>query len=92
MKNINVAKLNDAEVRLLNNCLCIAIEQETLGDGSGISEKQAKLGRRIIDLSTKLKIDTGWNRNDVKGKKQIQYERQLKIKEINLRNKNGENI
>jgi len=86
-----VTKLTNAETKLLKDCLCLAIEYETSGDGTGMSEKQAKLGRRIIDLSTKLKIDTGWNRNDVKGKKQIQYERQLKIKEINLRNKNGEN-
>jgi len=71
MKNINVAKLNDAEVRLLNNCLCIAIEHETLGDGSGISDKQAVLGRRIVALALKLGIDTGWESKYIKSRNEI---------------------
>ena len=81
MKNINVAKLNDAEVRLLNNCLCIAIEQETLGSsgGRGISDKQAVLGRRIVALALKLGIDTGWESKYIKSRNEII-------------NKNGENI
>ena len=70
MKNINVAKLNDAEVRLLNNCLCIAIEHETLGRGGGrgISDKQAVLGRRIVALALKLGIDTGWESKYIKSR------------------------
>lgn len=71
MKNINVAKLNDAEVRLLNNCLCIAIEHETLGNGNEISDKQAVLGRRIVALALKLGIDTGWESKYIKSRKEI---------------------
>jgi len=71
MKNINVAKLNDAEVRLLNNCLCIAIEHETLGNGNGISDKQAVLGRRIVSLALKLGIVTGWESKYIKSRNEI---------------------
>ena len=62
MKGV-VAKLTDAEARLLNDCLCIAIEHETLAKSSGgeISEEQAELGRRIINLSLRLGIETGWD-------------------------------
>ena len=69
MKSL-VAELTDAEARLLNNCLCIAIEQETLGSsgGRGISDKQAVLGRRIVALALKLGIDTGWESKYIKSR------------------------
>ena len=67
MKSI-VAELSNAEAKLLNNCLCIAIEQETLGrsGGRGMSDKQAVLGRRIVALALKLGIDTGWESKYIK--------------------------
>jgi len=75
MKSV-VAKLTDAEARLLNHCLCLALEYETCGSngGGGINDKQANMGRRIVELSLKLGIETGWDANTIKSRKEIENE------------------
>ena len=55
-----VAKLTDAEAKLLTNCLELAIEFET---GGKMNQGKAEKGLRIFNLLQKLSLDTVYEKD-----------------------------